>query len=44
MDVTGNDRSFKEKYVSFFAQLTATKVFYEGREYIVVHAGVDYGD
>lgn len=35
---------FWDKYVSTFAGFTATKVQYADRRYMVIHAGVDYGD
>jgi hypothetical protein len=35
---------YKERYVSLFAGITATKVKFEDRQYLVVHNGVDYGD
>ncbi len=44
LDVTNDPHLFKERYVSLFAGITATKVKFEDRSYLVVHNGVDYGD
>jgi hypothetical protein len=38
------DENYKAQYVSMFGSFSVNKVKYEDREYLVIHAGVDYGD
>lgn len=40
----GENSDLESRYVSLFGNFTATTVVYEGRKYLVLHSGVDYGN
>lgn len=44
LEITDYPHSLEDKYNSWFGTFTATKVKFENRSYIVIHAGVDYGN
>lgn len=39
-----DETEYSNKYTSIFGKFTATKVKFGTRAYLVIHAGVDYGD
>lgn len=45
LDVTGSDSKYEDKYLNMIGgTMSATKLRYEDRSYIVIHTGEDYGD
>jgi hypothetical protein len=44
LEVTIEEGKFSKRYLSKFANFTATKVKYEERVYMIIHQGVDYGN
>ena len=37
-------QSYKDRYTSLFGNFSATKVKYDGRQYLVIRNGADYGN
>lgn len=45
LNITGKDAKYQDKYLNIVGgTMSATKLRYEDRSYIVIHTGEDYGD
>jgi len=45
LEITGSDSRYEDKYLNLIGgTMSATKIRYEDRSYIVIHTGEDYGD
>ena len=44
VETTGTDAKIEERYSNVNSQLSATRVVYEDRSYLVVHTGNEYGN
>ena len=45
LEITGSDNKYEDKYLNIVGgTMSATKVRYQDRSYIVIHTGEDYGD
>jgi len=45
LEITGKDSRYEDKYLNMVGgTMSATKLRYEDRSYIVIHTGEDYGD
>lgn len=45
LEITGSDNKYEDKYLNMVGgTMSATKIRYGDRSYIVIHTGEDYGD